>query len=60
MTNAMPSLQITIKLSYGWRPLALPCFLYAAVSLLAPRLIRGREYVRKYAKIFRVNLDSSE
>ena len=24
MTNAMPSLQMTIKLSYGWRPLPLP------------------------------------
>ena len=24
MTNAMPSLQMTIKLSYGWRPFALP------------------------------------
>ena len=28
MTNAMPSLQMTIKLSYGWRPFAPPflCF----------------------------------
>ena len=28
MTNAMPPLQMMIKLSYGWRPLALPplCF----------------------------------
>ena len=24
MTNAMPSLQMTIKLSYGWRPLRPP------------------------------------
>ena len=24
MTNAMPSLQMTIKLSYGWRGLGLP------------------------------------
>ena len=24
MTNAMPSLQMTIKLSYGWRPLCPP------------------------------------
>ena len=24
MTNAMPSLQMTIKLSYGWRPFAMP------------------------------------
>ncbi len=24
MTNAMPSLQMMIKLSYGWRPLPLP------------------------------------
>ena len=25
MTNAMPPLQMMIKLSYGWRPLPLPC-----------------------------------
>ena len=25
MTNAMPSLQMTIKLSYGWRALNPPC-----------------------------------
>ena len=24
MTNAMPPLQMMIKLSYGWRPLPLP------------------------------------
>ena len=24
MTNAMPSLQMTIKLSYGWRPFSRP------------------------------------
>ena len=26
MTNAMPPLQMMIKLSYGWRPLPLPLF----------------------------------
>ena len=26
MTNAMPSLQMTIKLSYGWRALRPPVF----------------------------------
>ena len=30
MTNAMPSLQMTIKLSYGWRPLARPVLVCAA------------------------------
>ena len=29
MTNAMPSLQMTIKLSYGWRPLGLSSVLFA-------------------------------
>ena len=28
MTNAMPSLQMTIKLSYGWRPFLAPSDLF--------------------------------
>ena len=32
MTNAMPPLQMMIKLSYGWRPFAAPyAFFYATL-----------------------------
>ena len=34
MTNAMPSLQMTIKLSYGWRALRPP----AVLSSLSPTI----------------------
>ena len=44
MTNAMPPLQMMIKLSYGWRPLPLPqspCFCLAYWERCLP-LDKGR------------------
>ena len=42
MTNAMPSLQMTIKLSYGWRPLSPPVSVGRASGLTGDR--KGRNY----------------
>ena len=47
MTNAMPSLQMTIKLSYGWRGLPLPPSLHR-VRGRGPKGLASRRKPRPY------------
>ena len=44
MTNAMPSLQMTIKLSYGWRPLAASFYCAGQATTGRPYDLSGALY----------------
>ena len=44
MTNAMPPLQMMIKLSYGWRPLPLPCIVISKHAKMYGDFAKGHEF----------------